>query len=1706
MQKSQELRTKSERLKDTTNYLTYLIMDIQKLLKEKEIKDKVKQQHQEMADIYNGKTTSKGLTKADAELGLLLINCFPTLRENYDPEETNPSFSYNHSFYRGSKRFTKLLEFNASGDIWTRHQSLIVYLFGKDFTPFVQGALKMFPGLMYQTDWSRRSFRAPHDTHIHLELQVNFLISLINENTYDFSLEEYLLYSNHAVDYYNNPFMYLWAAALNQQDTAISELLFDITYNRHETAKVNRGTIKAMLLSEREDAWEAVIKLLLSAQRQEGLRQTILECVDETSLGAMKALIDVIIEHKLGRFSSVVRAIDVWAGFGWESERETTVKRFLGLAQEYLNHPDKISKAVESKDNAEIYMALWAQGVFDVMECVPLLEKIFAKNQIEKSALALYFINQLELDDLSKQYGNQFIRHDNLLVMAAAKRLIQDHQVIELFDATEKTALFDFLETRLDAVPKETKTFSGKVFSWLHFSIGKDDVFGLMIDLLDFDKIPEIDKIRPYFKDLAIQHRETITQKILPDYYGWSYDESKEHPPMTAYQRDFAFSLLKDRGEYIRNAAMRALKNAEVGIEEIGTFEEMLKRKSADMRKSVIGIILKQKPKVVRVSVSNLLKARNQEQRLAGLDMLVNLKNLPNEANWVIEQAEQFGQNPKITPKEQVILDTLINEQSATLEYNAANGYGLFDHQNTTALVNPALPTKGVYLEHTQNNPLGISQASDKIQQALQDLKKLYLANQEYEYTYEQWNGAQETILLGHNFVRIKKDTKGMTDEEEFYNHPLAEIWKKWAEDHQLTPLDIYLINLNAQIQEDIEDDEDETEETSFNKAFAKSIKTVDSIVFVAQIPKIGNSYWHNPLKDILETLPLIFPFSLETDYLEGFCQTLFCNIHPEELNFLLEDKNQWNTNYYTWRNIVKISTIYRAYSDLTSEMNDTQFREFWQLERWRYDTLPKDYPDAHQYLPNLDNYARAYQLQLVNKDELMKRIVQQDAIQTLTRKMGRKEDYDIRKEYPFLVELIDPVRDRILEIELRRGDSSTAVTKLAQNLEQIFGTQNFVDILVSLGKDNLHRGYIYSWGQNEYNKKEILSTLLKRCHPTSEDTQEVFDALIKTHKIKEKRLVEAATYAPQWLPLVAKNLGWEGMESAAWWLHAHTNAHHSSETEAEIGKYSKVPMNDFRDGAVDIDWFIEIYKLLGKDRWKMLYNSAKYISEGNGHKRAMLYADVILGNTKITEVKKRVTEKRNQDYLRVFGLVPLSKKNRDSDLLKRYQYLQKFKKESKQFGSQRQASEGLAVRIAMENLARTAGFSDPIRLTWAMETEEAQTILNNAESLAFDDVSIQLIVDENGKSSLEIKRGDKQLKAVPAKLKKDKAVLALKEFNKTLQNQYKRTRKSLEDAMVNDDAFSLNEVTILMSHPVVAPMLQKLVLKSGDALGFWQEGALVSPDGASATPGDQIQVAHCTDLYAHKQWGAYQKHCFDRQIQQPFKQIFRELYVPTEDELNEKAVSRRYAGHQVQPQKTVALLKTRGWTVNYEEGLQKTFHKEGFIARMFAMADWFTPADVESPTLETVEFTDRKTWKNMAFDQLDPRIFSEVMRDIDLVVSVAHVGDVDPETSQSTIELRTAIVRETVRLFKLDNVELKGKHALIKGDNNEYSVHLGSAIAHKMPGVALSILPVHSQHRGRMFLPFLDEDPKTAEIMSKILLLAKEKEIQDPTILQQII
>jgi hypothetical protein len=326
---------------------------------------------------------------------------------------------------------------------------------------------------------------------------------------------------------------------------------------------------------------------------------------------------------------------------------------------------------------------------------------------------------------------------------------------------------------------------------------------------------------------------------------------------------------------------------------------------------------------------------------------------------------------------------------------------------------------------------------------------------------------------------------------------------------------------------------------------------------------------------------------------------------------------------------------------------------------------------------------------------------------------------------------------------------------------------------------------------------------------------------------------------------------------------------------------------------------------------------------------------------------------------------------------------------------------------------------------------------------------------------------------------------------------------------MCRGDEFKGAEVTELMKHPLLAPMLSNLVLIGEGITGYPVHGgkALVDCDEnvEPVKKKERVRIAHALDLLETGKWHQWQRDCFERERIQPFKQVFRELYPLTDAERTEGELSRRYAGHQVQPRQALALLGGRGWVHHPEEGVRRTFHELDISAWLVLQETFWTPAEIEGLTLEGVQFTKRADWKPLKLEGIPPRAFSEVMRDVDLVVSVAHMGGVDPEASASTVDMRSALLRETCSLLKLGNVEVKDRRALVKGKLGEYSVHLGSAVTHRMPGGALFIVPVHSQHRGRLFLPFADDDPRTAEVVSKVLLLARDDEIKDPNILDQI-
>ena len=94
------------------------------------------------------------------------------------------------------------------------------------------------------------------------------------------------------------------------------------------------------------------------------------------------------------------------------------------------------------------------------------------------------------------------------------------------------------------------------------------------------------------------------------------------------------------------------------------------------------------------------------------------------------------------------------------------------------------------------------------------------------------------------------------------------------------------------------------------------------------------------------------------------------------------------------------------------------------------------------------------------------------------------------------------------------------------------------------------------------------------------------------------------------------------------------------------------------------------------------------------------LFAKAMSKGIKKGEIVKRIEEKRNKDYVRALGLLPLAGgKARKGDLLGRYNILQEFLRTSKQFGAQRRESEKKAVETGMANSGADGRVSRPVAL-----------------------------------------------------------------------------------------------------------------------------------------------------------------------------------------------------------------------------------------------------------------------------------------------------------------------------------------------------------------------------------------------------------------------
>ncbi len=1562
---------------------------------------------------------------------------------------------------------------------------------------------------------------------------IDLLCSLINFSFITQSVEEFLYCNTDAVSGYK----YRLAREIRKGNEKVIALVREAIMGEKSEVLLSRAIIEAVIISGNDALVEDLLKLLVAAKLQEGVRQQILESADVGSTKVLARIIKLCLDEDLFRYSSTIRAFDTWSGLGYGDAKPANVKKCAEYAYDCLMDEAVRSQYIESENTQQAYFALWAMGCYEIRDTEAMTQKLLSDKNHYRQILGWLFVTRSNSDPYKLYFARKYIaeRDEELLAwitscLPVTHRLMSSYhqsgtaycnepEKNELYpaDQNERRTLFAQLKEMALFIGNQCRSFTGNPFDFIGITLENTRVISCMMGIAGYDMdMAMIDELIGLQHLMNADQRRALIIRFL-------------RPETQAAHRGYLRDALNDRSIYVKEAAVERLSVCKLNQEDYDVMADSLRSKSSPLRKAILSVFRKQTMEDLKQVITAMLASQEEYQNQAAVELLLELKDQHPQMAEAYAQSLDALKCRKISTQTQILLDQLFAKQEDTAEYTKENGYGIYRPAVTAAFaesipVPATTPRKTGFLgklfgkKEQSGDLLCVEQIRamlpvwEDLDALLERMNQVFERHKDYEYEVNTWEGKTKFLFGNANrgiLLPAEYGLRSLSDKDARIE--MVPFWEEFLE-----AMGIYAANAQQYIGLRY------ITESHFTSGIG-NVCEISPWFLPYEKMQIAYSFHQAANKKYgaryFQILSFIAKAHQKMDSHELFeigmklYSSLISILGEENLGRSYTQKKE-NPGFIAYNARTENYVInYRALSCMRSilgnlELSAEDFKT-WFLQEYR---IEKNTGVWAQQCLVMEDYFRACAEEFAPRDTLMEFLVfaqeqMPGNIRKLTNPNRWPESRALFEKYPWAESVARILVERIVQIEEKRGELPTDLTSHAQSIERFEGAEHFCKLLAALGKESFFRGYEYS---SDTTKKAILSRLLKRCYPAKEDTPERLAELLKQTDISEKRLAEAVMYAPQWAGFAEKILGWPGLKCGVWFFHAHINETFSAEKETEVAIYSPITPQQFNDGAFDKNWFLEAYQQLGEKRFQILYKSAKYITSGsNQHRRSQLYSDAVLGKLDAEELLREIVEKRNQEKLRCYPLIPIADGDQQ-EALRRYEFIQRFRKESKQFGAQRRDSENKACATAMENLAITTGLMDVNRLMWQMESAKMDEIRPYMEAIELDGVAVRLEIDTDGDASVSMEKNGRAIKTAPKSFAKNEYFQTLKALVKDLKEQKRRTKESLERAMMESTQFGVDELIHISGNPVISPIVKNLVWTDDIDRGFLRMDGdqliLTNLSGENKTlDSAHLRIAHPHDLRTANEWAGYMHLLYQQMLVQPFKQIFREYYPITEDEKQEGLVSRRYAGHQVQPKKTVALLKTRGWTVDYEEGLQKVCYKENLIVRMYAMADWFSPAEIEAPTLETIRFYDRNTGEPVELEKVPPIVFSETMRDIDLVVSVAHVGGVDPEASHSTVEMRVAIAAELVQLLKLHNVSWLSAHAKIQGKLGSYSVHMGSGVVHAEGKGMIAILPVHSQSRGRIFLPFADDDPKTAEIMSKIILLAEDSKIKDPMILNQI-
>lgn len=438
----------------------------------------------------------------------------------------------------------------------------------------------------------------------------------------------------------------------------------------------------------------------------------------------------------------------------------------------------------------------------------------------------------------------------------------------------------------------------------------------------------------------------------------------------------------------------------------------------------------------------------------------------------------------------------------------------------------------------------------------------------------------------------------------------------------------------------------------------------------------------------------------------------------------------------------------------------------------------------------------------------------------------------------------------------------------------------------------------------------------------------------------------------------------------------------------------------------------------------------------------------------------------------------------------------------------------------------------------------------NGQKELQFGDFKAVLRITGIGKTEIQWCKPDgSPQKSIPASVKTQFAA-ELKE----LRNEAKEieqgliTQKDRLDRMlrVNRQLKWGYFYSMLFSHGLLSYLYEQIIWRfEKDGLtqsGIYLNGQWTNEKGQTFVPAETCTVSlwHPVgeSIATIQAWRHFLQ---TQQIQQPFKQAFREVYLLTDAEVNTRVYSNRMAAHLLKQHQFNSLAKSRGWKYalmgayddgRYNEAASLDLPEYGLRAEFWINEVNANDAYNDAGIWHYVA-TDQVRFVNTANDQpcnlidVPTIIFSEVMRDVDLFVGVASVGN-DPTWSDSggipayrdywqaysfgdlseLAKTRKEILTQLLPRLKINKVaEIKERFLVVKGKLRTYKIHLGSTNILMEPNDQyLCIVPDRSKPTlaPNVFLPF-EGDTGLSIILSKAFLLAEDDQIEDGTIVRQI-